>query len=307
MDASDDMGESALGIPQLAPTETPEPVVKKAAAASKKRKATVTVEKKKTKVAKVEKRDPGNLDANTRFMAALANSAYVRKAEHKVSSVVKAVRAGTKTGDPQFSDAEAMQGFELDEENSSARGTVWVNHKAKKVVTAFRGTQNVMDVAADVSLILGLEKVVPLFRHSVRQFENVVNEYPDYQHALTGHSLGGAMALYAAEHAGKKRFGGNMAHTPKRKQIEAALRHVEVFNPGAAAREARRGLRPYTGKSDEDESPLGHPWGTTIHRIEGDVVSLVTSGKNNPGGYDVINYKPLKGSVNAHTIRQFFK
>ncbi len=175
------------------------------------------------KKAKLEKRKPGALAADTVFLAAMANSAYTRKKEFKKQGVEKVL------GQP-------LHDYELDDRHTNKTMTVWVNHKDKKVVTAFRGTQDLNDVAADAALFLGMEKMAPHFRQSLRNFENVADTYPGYKHTLTGHSLGGTTALYTAEHAGKIRESGRMEPSEKSQSIQKS---IENFRPAALDIERR--------------------------------------------------------------------
>lgn len=242
---------------------------------------------KAAKIPKVEKRKPGELGDDTVFMAALANSAYIRKKQYKEEAVNK---------------VSSLRGYQLDEELTNAHMTVWENPESREVITAFRGTQSASDVAADAALFLNIEDLNPHFRHSVRSFEKVYKKYPHDDHTLTGHSLGGSTAMYVAENAGKeKRKGG-----PKRDAIRNAIKHVEVFNHGSAARDVKRGLRPYTplkvktGKQ-RDSVP------TTVHTVEGDIVSMLAPTLALDPNYTVVSHKQLAGSTNAHSIQQYLK
>jgi len=72
----------------------------------------------------------------------------------------------------------------------------------EEVVVSYRGTdpKNVSDLATDAQIFLGLDKI-PIhfndrFSEADRIYNSVKKEYPNRNITLTGHSLGGAEAVY---------------------------------------------------------------------------------------------------------------
>ena len=68
-----------------------------------------------------------------------------------------------------------------------------------EVVIAFRGTvpSDPSDLLADAALLNGTEHTAPVFRKAVKQVESALIAFPGRKLTLTGHSLGGGVALYA--------------------------------------------------------------------------------------------------------------
>lgn len=125
------------------------------------------------------------------------------------------------------------QGLNLrvDKSLSGKDWTTFVDPTTNKATVAYRGTnpKNWRDLTTDVMIGLGLEGISSRFKRSKNVAKKVKEKYGDA--TLTGHSLGGSLALYA----GKKQ----------------KLRS-EVYNPGMA--------KPwYTNKKSTIYATVGDP------------------------------------------------
>nr|CDX09897.1 lipase [Yarrowia alimentaria] len=126
--------------------------------------------------------------------------------------------------DQEFSQTEVLYSFYGINEHQTANGYIAVDHKRKQLVLVFRGTQSEADSAADLNTwqvpnvnFDGLKNTtgtnaesdcqgcsihagfVGIFNNSFKAIDSRLNlykaQYPDYKLVVTGHSLGGAVAL----------------------------------------------------------------------------------------------------------------
>lgn len=87
-------------------------------------------------------------------------------------------------------------GYDIDYDLSDGDRVVYM--KNNKVVIAFRGTNptNLTDLGTDVVLALGLQALTKRFEKSVEMTNKAISKYGFENVSLTGHSLGGAQALF---------------------------------------------------------------------------------------------------------------
>lgn len=96
------------------------------------------------------------------------------------------------------------------------RACVYVDHAKKNVIIGYRGTDktDTKDLMSDVEIILGVSGSDQRVQASLRAYDLVRAQYPEYTKWICGHSLGGTICYIIAKH-----------REPER---------CVVFNPGSA-------------------------------------------------------------------------
>jgi hypothetical protein len=95
---------------------------------------------------------------------------------------------------------DAMPGFHIDSRFSNENRVLYASDTdPKKAILSFRGTDvtNKHDLGTDALLALHMEGLSSRFQNASRAAKAAQSEYSDL--TLTGHSLGGSQALYAAK------------------------------------------------------------------------------------------------------------
>lgn len=123
----------------------------------------------------------------------------------------------------------AKTGYLVDKEASGPNHTTFYNPVNKKAVVSYRGTdvKNTSDLLADGFIFAGAESLSARFREAERTANAVTQKYGSANVSVTGHSLGGAQALYV-----NRRLG-----------LEA-----DAYNPGAGLETAKRGFVDRTAR-----------------------------------------------------------
>ena len=102
-------------------------------------------------------------------------------------------------------DAEGLfdlHGYKEDVTFRKKNMRVFVNPKTKHGIVVYRGTvvTDARDLGADVSIASSAQKISPQFRNALTYFNGAAKKYgSEFQFSTTGHSLGGAKAMYIAE------------------------------------------------------------------------------------------------------------
>lgn len=131
-------------------------------------------------------------------------------------------------------------GYIYDKNLSTDGIDVWYSPSKRETVIAFRGTSNARDMLPDMAIFLGTETTSPRFMKAVQKYLQVKNKYKWYKIVTTGHSLGGALAIFVA-----RRY----------RRVKAY-----VFNPGAGLGSLLRG---------------GNIQNIQVFRTQKDIVSLL--------------------------------
>ena len=116
--------------------------------------------------------------------------------------------------------SDLLQGFARDDELSTPEHAVLHDATTGETVIAYRGTSNFADVKTDAHLALGREAHTERYKRSEQVFEAVRRRYNPEMISVTGHSLGGGIAL----HVGEKY--DVASHT-----FNAAISPTQVFDP----------------------------------------------------------------------------
>jgi len=110
--------------------------------------------------------------------------------------------------------------FVMDATLSDSNASVFVNQTTGAVVVSYRGTTNASDIKTDAAIFVGKERSTARYKSSMALMERVKAKYDDGGHNIdvTGHSLGGGIAMYVAESNGLESFVFN-----------AAIGHKDIF------------------------------------------------------------------------------
>eukprot|EP00877_Chromochloris_zofingiensis_P005201 jgi/Chrzof1/14682/Cz09g11270.t1 len=78
----------------------------------------------------------------------------------------------------------------------------YIQRCTKVVYIAFRGTTSGRDIYTDMLLHTGSERLSPRFSESLQVVQSYKEKYPTYQIFVTGHSLGGSIAIWLSQQLG---------------------------------------------------------------------------------------------------------
>ncbi len=133
-------------------------------------------------------REGRNIHRRIGKYARIADAAYYNQNRQALNNILQ--------GSPE------TNGFRVDETLSTDEHLVLFNPDTREVVISFRGTvPSRKDVATDISIGLGVHGSTQRYRQSARLVETVSRRYSpmDYRPVqVTGHSLGGGIAVYVA-------------------------------------------------------------------------------------------------------------
>lgn len=185
-----------------------------------------------------------------------------------------------------------VEGYEIDSEFSDRNRTVYV--KDGKAHIAFRGTQlsgekaennKWRDLGADALIALGLQDLSARFRGSLAVTKKVAAKYGGAQNVvLTGHSLGGAQALFVNSRMG------------------AVKPETHAFNPGVSPIDVARSkglFGPQHARSLFNKRPVFE--NATGYITRGDLVSALAPHLPNLP----VKMVPLKPRKRPHALAHF--
>lgn len=144
-------------------------------------------------------------------------------------------------------------GYDLDRENTNK--DVLTAVKGNNVHINFSGTDisNPRDIISDAALAVGVQRANPQFTARRRKTRSIIREYgDDKDYSLSGHSLGGSIALNTVAQS---------------KSIRDRVKKVDVFNSGYTL-PFHNSIKP-TDKKVKRELDRK----VTHHRVRGDLVS----------------------------------
>jgi len=144
-------------------------------------------------------------------------------------------------------------GYELDSANTDK--DVLTAKKGNNVHINYTGTNinSPRDILSDVALAIGVQKANPQFTARRRKTRDIMRQYgDDKEYTMSGHSLGGSIALNTMEQS---------------KSIRDRVKQVHVFNPGYT------GLFHGSIKPSEKKVKRELDKKISVHRVSGDIVS----------------------------------
>lgn len=107
--------------------------------------------------------------------------------------------------------------FELINEHSDDEQCTYKS--GKNIIFAIRGTKDLkVDIATDLSLMLGKLASTKRYIKTKKALTRLIDDYPKHKLYLTGHSMGGAIAIRLLQE----------------KKLTKFISHVYVYNPGTS-------------------------------------------------------------------------
>jgi pimeloyl-ACP methyl ester carboxylesterase len=125
---------------------------------------------------------PGDM----RYYGVISQAAYMDGDESKYSPLFR---------------KHGMGGMVLDKKLSSKKNSVFYDQATGHVVISYRGTRpsDAEDIADDLAIVAGLERYTSRFKQAEKLYKQVEAKYGKENIAITGHSLGGEIAITVAE------------------------------------------------------------------------------------------------------------
>lgn len=161
-------------------------------------------------------------------------------------------------------------GYVVDNKNSGRDVLTLVNPETKAVHIAHRGTdlKRFDDLKADLGIAYGATKNTKQFQNRTKKTEKALQDYPDYDATMSGHSYGGT-SVYRT-----------LLTLPE--EARDKIKDAQTFNAGATIFKEADDLNQDTKKEIADK--------ITHHRVTGDLVSASMK-VNKPIG-KVKTYRP---------------
>lgn len=142
---------------------------------------------------------------------------------------------------------------------------VHVFRKGNYIVIALKGTSSLIDISADYSILYG-NRNHRLFRETLDYVKKICNIYKTYEIILTGHSLGGSLAIYCNERLRHKCIVFNPGSSPiiKEKKVNDEVkihRHVlDIISLGFLSRENRDNIETFISAVSLREAHTLNSW-----------------------------------------------
>jgi predicted esterase YcpF (UPF0227 family) len=194
--------------------------------------------------------------------------------KHKISNLNSEDHTRAQIANQAYEEHRKRQhigDYEYQPHHSGKTHAVYRNHKTNTNIIAFKGTSNAADIVPDIHIAAGTQHSNIKFSNAHNLYQSLKEQYhPEAKWETTGHSLGGAKAMYVAQQNGL---------------------HSYAFNPGYVA---------YTDDKINTDYDKHH-----VRVIKGDPISNSILEKKLT---DVQVMDPSKKSwnpINAHTINNF--
>ncbi len=197
-------------------------------------------------------------------------------------------------------------GYVVDRKNSGRDVLTLVNPETKAVHVAHRGTdlRRFDDLKADLGIAYGATKNRKQFQNRTKKTEKALQQYPDYDATLSGHSYGGT-SVYRT-----------LITLPEEARVK--IKDAQTFNAGATIFKEADDLDEDAKKELADK--------ITHHRVTGDLVSASMKVNKPIGKLKTYREKPksfvnmvtdvalgqipyvnlTRGVLNAHHMEHFY-
>jgi len=129
--------------------------------------------------------------------------------------------------------------------------SVYYSKSLNKAVVAYRGTRptNIRDLTADAAIAMNTHGLHPRFIKAAALARKTLKKYGRENVRLTGHSLGGSLALYANQQLGDDAVETNVYNPGATPSIETAFKDF-LYSKTRRGRRLKEKTRVYANSKD---------------------------------------------------------
>ena len=100
-----------------------------------------------------------------------------------------------------------IEGYKLIQKFNEPSRSVWYNTGNNQVVVSYRGTEDLeQDLLPDIAILTNTTRYIKRFEDDTQFYKKVIDEFPNANFVLVGHSLGGHIVAYILNEV-KRGFG----------------------------------------------------------------------------------------------------